>query len=215
MAAKSKQRIASITSPSPKVATRLCSASKRPNRTSRGKTNKAQRNGAWRQVRRRRQDQDVRVHRSQPPSRQDECALMVFKKDLTPIGGKAGRSPSTGQGRSGTPARVMPRITNRYPKPAPAAEAPGRRRWAMPRPVPGIAARRRRMSSTDNLADKARFLRNAAPQAVRRFFWCVCGIHRDCGRYLGHGRPEIWQLYQGHAQQCQKILKVLEEAKNG
>jgi hypothetical protein len=24
-----------------------------------------------------------------------------------------------------------------------------------------------------------------------------------------------WQLYQGHAQQCQKIVKVFEEARNG
>jgi hypothetical protein len=46
---------------------------------------------------------------------------MVFKKDLTPIGGKRGVvSKVNGKGAAERQPQVLPQITGRYPKTAPA-----------------------------------------------------------------------------------------------
>jgi len=69
------------------------------------------------------------------------------------------------------------------------------------------------VSSTSDLTNKARFMRNAAPRVFDDFFAAF-------EQYAGAATAtmvmttENLQLYQGHAQQCVKILKVLEEAKN-
>lgn len=70
------------------------------------------------------------------------------------------------------------------------------------------------MSSTDNLKIKARFLRNAAPRAYDEF----CEAFRAYASASAEtllATTDNWQLYQGHAQQCRKIMNALEEAKNG
>jgi len=70
------------------------------------------------------------------------------------------------------------------------------------------------MSSTDGLAAKARFMRNAAPQQYADF----CGALADYARYAADvmvAADENLQLYQGHAQQLRKLVAVLEEVKNG
>ena len=70
------------------------------------------------------------------------------------------------------------------------------------------------MSAKEELADRARFLRNAAPQAFTDF-------HAAFAKYTFErygilvGVADNWQLYQGHAAQCKAILEILEGAKNG
>lgn len=70
------------------------------------------------------------------------------------------------------------------------------------------------MSSTDNLVRKARFLRNAAPQQFSDFYGAFEGYSQVAAAILVMTTENL-QLYQGHAQQCAKILKALEDAKNG
>jgi hypothetical protein len=70
------------------------------------------------------------------------------------------------------------------------------------------------MSSTDGLTAKARFMRNAAPQQYADF----CSAFADYARAAADKlvmADENTQLYQGHAQQCKHILKLLEDVKNG
>jgi hypothetical protein len=70
------------------------------------------------------------------------------------------------------------------------------------------------VSSTDNLKTKARFLRNAAPRAYDEFFDAFAEYTGNAATILVEA-TQNWQLYQGHAQQCKKLMKVLEEVKNG
>lgn len=70
------------------------------------------------------------------------------------------------------------------------------------------------MSSTDTLKTKARFLRNAAPRAYDEFFGAFAKYTEAANETLVEV-TENWPLYQGHAQQCKKLMRVLEEAKNG
>jgi hypothetical protein len=70
------------------------------------------------------------------------------------------------------------------------------------------------VSSTDNLTKKARFLRNAAPRMFDEFYEAFAAYAATASEILVM-TTENWQLCQGHAQQCKKILKALEEAKNG
>jgi hypothetical protein len=70
------------------------------------------------------------------------------------------------------------------------------------------------VSSTDNLMVKARFLRNAAPRAYDEFLGVFAEYTQAAGATLVM-TTENFQLYQGHVQQCLKILQVFEEAKNG
>jgi hypothetical protein len=70
------------------------------------------------------------------------------------------------------------------------------------------------MSSTDNLMRKARFLRNAAPQQFADFHGAFAEYARAAAEIMVMTTENL-QLYQGHAQQCVKILKALEDAKNG
>jgi hypothetical protein len=70
------------------------------------------------------------------------------------------------------------------------------------------------VSSIDDLLTKARFMRNAAPRAYEEFLasfkvytWHVNAILIDV--------TDNYQLYQGHAQQCKKLMQILEEARNG
>jgi hypothetical protein len=70
------------------------------------------------------------------------------------------------------------------------------------------------VSTTDNLKTKARFLRNAAPRAYDEFF----GAFAEYAEAMNDILVEVTEnrkLHQGHAQQCKKLMTVLEEAKNG
>ena len=69
-------------------------------------------------------------------------------------------------------------------------------------------------SIENNLLQKARFLRNAAPQQFSDFFGAFAE-HTEAVAELMLKADENLQLYQGHARQCGNILKILEEAKNG
>ncbi len=70
------------------------------------------------------------------------------------------------------------------------------------------------MTSTDNLRTKARFLRNAAPQAFDQFYGAFAEYTEAVAANLIMA-TDSWQLFQGHAQQCVKIMNMLEEVKNG
>jgi hypothetical protein len=70
------------------------------------------------------------------------------------------------------------------------------------------------MSLTNNLADKARFLRNAAPQQYADFFGAFAEYAEAANETLVMTSVETLQLAQGHAQQCKKIMRILEEVKN-
>ena len=70
------------------------------------------------------------------------------------------------------------------------------------------------MSSTAHLVVKARLLRNASPRAFDEFTETFRAYTASASEIL-LAATENWQLYQGHAQQCRKILNTLEEAQNG
>lgn len=70
------------------------------------------------------------------------------------------------------------------------------------------------MSSTDNLVKKARFLRNAAPQQFSDFHGAFADYTATAVEILLKADGNL-QTFQGHAQQCSKILKALEDAQNG
>lgn len=70
------------------------------------------------------------------------------------------------------------------------------------------------MNSTDNLKTKARFLRNAAPRAYEEFFGAFAEYTANAVDVLTEA-TENWAMYQGHAQQCKKLMRVFEEVKNG
>jgi len=69
-------------------------------------------------------------------------------------------------------------------------------------------------AATKELADYARFLRNAAPQEFSNF-------HAAFEKYTDSTLDNLvfatgdLPLVQGHAQQCVKLLRILEEIKNG
>ena len=70
------------------------------------------------------------------------------------------------------------------------------------------------MSTTNNLTNQARFLRNASPHAYDKF----CEEFRAYTAHLGQVLVEAdtnLPLHQGRAQMCQKLLIAFEEAKNG
>jgi hypothetical protein len=69
------------------------------------------------------------------------------------------------------------------------------------------------MSSTNNLTTKARFLRNASPQAFADFYGAFAEYAEAAADNLMMTSDNL-QLAQGHAQQCRKILLILEEVKN-
>jgi len=70
------------------------------------------------------------------------------------------------------------------------------------------------VSTTNNLTNYARFLRNASPKAYDEFCAAFAAYAEGATATLVM-TTENWQLYQGHAQQCQKLMKAFEEAKNG
>ena len=70
-------------------------------------------------------------------------------------------------------------------------------------------------ASTKTIGDHARFMRNAAPQVYEDFCkafekyteTAIFAVIQTTGE-------ELWRA-QGRAQQCQKILGILQEVKNG
>jgi hypothetical protein len=70
------------------------------------------------------------------------------------------------------------------------------------------------MSTTDNLVRKARFLRNAAPQQFADFCGALAEYTATVAELMIAADGDL-QLHQGRAQQCAKILRALEDAKNG
>lgn len=70
------------------------------------------------------------------------------------------------------------------------------------------------MSIDDDLKDKLRFLRNAAPQQFTDFCGAFARYSESVAGFMVLADNNL-QLHQGRAQQCVKILRVLEEARNG
>ena len=70
------------------------------------------------------------------------------------------------------------------------------------------------MSATDELTKRARFLRNAAPREYQEFFAAFAHYTESSAEILVETTENL-QLYQGHAQQCLKLLRVLDGVRNG
>ncbi len=68
------------------------------------------------------------------------------------------------------------------------------------------------MSSTDELTRRARFLYHAAPREFQEFFAAFVN-YTDQQYEVLVMVTDKWQQAQGHAQQCKKIVGILEEAK--
>ena len=69
-------------------------------------------------------------------------------------------------------------------------------------------------STTAELTNYVRFLRNAAPQEFEQFCAAFALYTRKVGDELVFSTGDL-ALTQGRAQQCVKILQLLEEVKRG
>jgi hypothetical protein len=65
-------------------------------------------------------------------------------------------------------------------------------------------------ASTKDLVDRARFLRNAAPEPYVNFLRELKSYTDDVTYALIYATENI-QVAQGHAQQCLKLTEALEE----
>jgi hypothetical protein len=70
------------------------------------------------------------------------------------------------------------------------------------------------MTAAKELAENMRFLRNAAPQEYERFVAAFANFTRSITDELIVTTVEL-PLIQGRVQQCVKLLRMLEEIKNG
>jgi hypothetical protein len=70
------------------------------------------------------------------------------------------------------------------------------------------------MSSAENLVNKARFLRNAAPQQFADFYGAFAEYARVSAELMVDATEDI-QRFQGHAQQAKNLVQLLEKVKNG
>lgn len=71
------------------------------------------------------------------------------------------------------------------------------------------------MSVTDELIKRARFLRNAAPREYRDFYAAFADYAEVSAEIMIETTGNL-ALYQGHAQQCRKLMQVLDAgAKDG
>jgi hypothetical protein len=70
------------------------------------------------------------------------------------------------------------------------------------------------MSTTDELSKRARYMRNASPQAFLDFYAAFVDYTDRQYEVMVHTTENLPNA-QGHAQQCKKILDVLEGVKNG
>jgi hypothetical protein len=70
------------------------------------------------------------------------------------------------------------------------------------------------VSSTTELVAKARFLRNASPQAYDEFCKAVENYAESATATLIMA-SENTQLHQGYVRQCLAFMTAFEEAKNG
>lgn len=68
------------------------------------------------------------------------------------------------------------------------------------------------MNSTQEISEHARFLRNASPEQYANFVAALAKYTQQSIETLLQ-TTENWQLAQGHAQQCIKLLRALEEVK--
>jgi hypothetical protein len=69
-------------------------------------------------------------------------------------------------------------------------------------------------SPEDELAKRARFLRNAAPQQFEDFRTAFIAYYSRQIEVLVFATDNL-PLAQGHAQQCRKLAQILDEARNG
>jgi len=69
------------------------------------------------------------------------------------------------------------------------------------------------MSSTSDLTTKARFMRNASPQAFDAFYAEFKAYTEQAASNLIMASDDL-QLHQGYVRQCVTILNALEEAKD-
>ena len=70
------------------------------------------------------------------------------------------------------------------------------------------------MSTTAELVQFAKLLRNAAPRAFDEFHAAFASYTRQTTTKLINATENI-EVVQGQTQQCMAILSVLEEVKNG
>jgi len=70
------------------------------------------------------------------------------------------------------------------------------------------------MSTTDELTQRARFLRNAAPREFQDFFAAFVEYTNRQYEVMVQTTENL-ERAQGHAQQCKAIVEALERAKNG
>jgi hypothetical protein len=70
------------------------------------------------------------------------------------------------------------------------------------------------VSTTNNISNQARFLRNASPQAYDKFCEEFRAYTLHLAQVLVTADTDL-PLHQGRAQMCQKLLVAFEEAKNG
>jgi hypothetical protein len=69
------------------------------------------------------------------------------------------------------------------------------------------------MSSTKDITDNARFLRNASPQAFDKFIVAFAQYTAQATDNLVNTTTDL-PVAQGRAQQCVKILQALQEARD-
>jgi hypothetical protein len=70
------------------------------------------------------------------------------------------------------------------------------------------------VSTTDELSKRARILRNAAPREFHEFYAAFIEYGERQTAILLEVTDD-WQRAQGRAQQCKKIVDVLEGVRNG
>jgi len=70
------------------------------------------------------------------------------------------------------------------------------------------------MSTTEELTKRARFLRNAAPKEFQEFL-AELATYTSRQYETAVNATEHLERFQGHAQQCKKILDALNGVKNG
>jgi hypothetical protein len=70
------------------------------------------------------------------------------------------------------------------------------------------------VNTREELLQRARYLRNAAPQAFMDFRGTFEKYAEESYQKLVNTTVDL-QLLQGHAQQCNAILQILNGAKNG
>jgi hypothetical protein len=68
--------------------------------------------------------------------------------------------------------------------------------------------------STKEITEASRFLRNAAPQQYEKFVAAFANYSAQTTDLMVQATGDL-PVMQGHAQQCKKLLRILEEIRHG